>query len=99
MGWLQPKTEWQGLRTIGVVESERLIRGQTTVERRYYLSSLNVDAKEFARAVREHWSIENQLHWSLDVSFREDQCSVRIQRAAENFALLRRMALHILKPG
>lgn len=97
IGWLQPKAEWKGLNTIGMVESERLIRGQTTLERRYYLSSLKADAKEFARAVRERWSIENQLHWSLDVSFREDQCRVRIQKAAENFALLRRMALHILK--
>ena len=95
--WLEPKTEWKGLKTIGMVESERMVGEQKTVERRYYLSSLKADAKEFARSVREHWSIENQLHWSLDVSFREDQCRVRIQKAAENFALLRRMALHILK--
>lgn len=95
--WLEPKTKWKGLQTIGMVESERMIGEQKTIERRYYLSSLKADAKEFARAVREHWSIENQLHWSLDVSFREDQCRVRIQRATENFALLRRMALHILK--
>ena len=95
--WLEPKAKWKGLKSVGMVESERIIRGQTTNECRYYLSSLKADAKEFARAVREHWRIENQLHWSLDVSFREDQCRVRIQRAAENFALLRRMALHILK--
>lgn len=97
IGWLEPKQEWKGLRTIGVVESERTIGEQKTVERRYYISTLKPDAREFARAVREHWGIENQLHWSLDVSFREDQCRVRIQRAAENFALLRRMALHMLK--
>lgn len=95
--WLTPKAEWKGLKTIGVVESERIIGEQKTIEQRYYLSSLKADAQEFARAVREHWGIENQLHWSLDVSFREDQCRVRIQKAAENFALLRRMALHILK--
>jgi predicted transposase YbfD/YdcC len=95
--WLKVRKDWKGLKSIGMVESERTIRGQTTHERRYYISSLKADAKEFARAVREHWSIENQLHWSLDVSFREDQCRVRIQKAAENFALLRRMALHILK--
>ncbi len=97
LGWLEPKAKWKGLKTIGMVESQRIIGEQKTIERRYYLSSLKADAKEFARAVREHWSIENQLHWSLDVSFREDQCRVRIQKAAENFALLRRMALHILK--
>ena len=95
--WLEPKTLWKGLKTIGMVESERIIGEHKSIERRYYLSSLKADAKEFARAVREHWSIENQLHWSLDVSFREDQCRVRIQRATENFALLRRMAIHILK--
>lgn len=95
--WLTVREDWKGLQSIGMVESERVIRGQTTFERRYYLSSMKADAKEFARAVREHWSIENQLHWSLDVSFREDQCRIRVQKAAENFALLRRMALHILK--
>lgn len=95
--WLEPRNEWKGLKTIGMVESQRIIGEQKTIECRYYLSSLKADAKEFARAVREHWSIENQLHWSLDVSFREDQCRVRIQKAAENFALLRRMALYILK--
>lgn len=95
--WLEPKAQWKGLKTIGMVESQRIIGEQKTIECRYYLSSLKANAKEFARAVREHWGIENQLHGSLDVSFREDQCRVRIQRAAENFALLRRMALHILK--
>lgn len=95
--WFEPKAKWKGLQTIGMVESQRIIGEQKTIERRYYLSSLKADVKEFARAVREHWGIENKLHWSLDVSFREDQCRVRIHKAAENFALLRRMALHILK--
>lgn len=95
--WFADKEEWKGLQGIGMVESERTIGEQKSVERRYYLTSLKADAQEFARAVRGHWSIENQLHWSLDVSFNEDQCRVRIRRAAENFALLRRMALHILK--
>ena len=95
--WFADKGAWKGLRSIGMVESERTIGEHTTVEKRYYLTSLKADAQEFARAVRGHWSIENQLHWSLDVSFNEDQCRVRVKRAAENFALLRRMALHLLK--
>lgn len=95
--WLTPKQDWPGLKTIGMVQSERIIGDQKTVQRRYYLSSLGPNAQEFARAVRAHWEIENQLHWSLDVSFREDQCRVRVKHAAENFALLRRIALHLLK--
>jgi len=95
--WFADKGEWKGLQSIGMVESERTLGDQKATERRYYLSSMKADAQEFARAVRGHWSIENQLHWSLDVSFGEDQCRVRVKRAAENFALLRRMALHILK--
>lgn len=95
--WFADKKQWKGLQSIGMVESERTVGEQTTIERRYYLTSLKADAGELARAVRGHWSIENQLHWSLDVSFHEDQCRVRLRRSAENFALLRRMALHILK--
>jgi predicted transposase YbfD/YdcC len=88
---------WEKVRTVGIVESVRVIQGKTTVGRRLYISSIAPNAKLFARAVRGHWSIENSLHWSLDVSFDEDQCRVRIAHAAENFATLRHMALSILK--
>jgi len=97
IGWLEPKEDWNGLQTLGMVESERILGEEKTVERRYYLSSLKAEAPRFADAVRRHWEIENKLHWSLDVSFGEDQCRVRVKHAAENFSLLRRMALHILK--
>lgn len=97
LDWFQDKSEWKGLQTIGCVEAKRTIQGKTSVERRYYLSSLKRDAKELARAVRAHWSIENNLHWVLDVVFREDESRVRIGHAAENFALLRRAALQLLK--
>ena len=80
-----------------MVESVRLIKGVETIERRCYISSLSADANLFARAVHGHWSIENSLHWSLDVSFGEDQCRVRVGNAAENFAILRHLALNILK--
>lgn len=88
---------WVGLKTIGMVESERIVGNHKSVERRLFLSSLGADAKLFAEAVRAHWKIENELHWSMDVLFGEDQCRVRVKHAAENFAILRRMALHLLK--
>ena len=95
--WMDAKSEWTNLKSIGMVESERIIREQSSTEQRYYLTSLEANAEEFARAVRAHWGVENGLHWVLDICFREDECRVRQGHAAENFALLRRMALNLLK--
>lgn len=97
ISWLEGRDQWKGLKAIGVVESERHINDQVSTERRYFIASIGADAKLFARAVRGHWGIENQLHWSLDVTFREDDCRVRQGRAAENFALIRHLALSLLK--
>jgi len=97
LAWFADRDQWQGLRTVGMVEAEREIRGQRTVERRYYLSSLPLDVTTFARAVREHWGIENQVHWVLDVQMSEDQNRARAGHAAENLALLRRLALNLLR--
>lgn len=97
LSWFADKTKWPGLRSIACVEAERTIQGQGSIEKRYYLSSLQADAQELARSVRAHWSVENNLHWVLDVVFREDESRVRIGYAAENFALLRRMALSLIK--
>jgi predicted transposase YbfD/YdcC len=97
LSWFADKAKWPGLKSFACVESERTVQGQTSLERRYYLSSLKADAQELARSVRAHWSVENNLHWVLDVVFREDESRVRIGHAAENFALLRRMALSLLK--
>ena len=97
LDWFADKAEWPGLRSIGYIESERTVQGQTGAEKRYYLSSLPANAQELARTVRAHWSVENNLHWVLDVVFREDESRVRIGHAAENFALLRRMALSLIK--
>ncbi len=91
MQWLNQKSEWSNLRGIGMVESTREIAGERTTERRYYLTSL-LDLKDFSQAVRRHWSVENQLHWILDVAFKEDISRVRIQNAAENFSIIRRIA-------
>jgi predicted transposase YbfD/YdcC len=92
---------WKGLKSIGVVTSQCVRDGKTTVEVRYYISSLKVDVKPFARAVRGHWSIENSCHWSLDMTFREDESRLRERHLRENFAWLNRFTLSLLKqhPG
>jgi predicted transposase YbfD/YdcC len=96
--WLKGVGSWPGLRSLAVVESAREIQGQTSQERRYYISSLDgMDALAMAAAIRGHWGVENQLHWSLDVSFREDDCRIRRGHGAENFSRLRRIALNLLK--
>ena len=97
IGWFADREKWEGLRSVGVVESVREIRGRASTERRYYLSSLELDVKKFAHAVRSHWGVENQLHWVLDVVFGEDQSRARTGHAAENLATLRRWALNLLK--
>jgi predicted transposase YbfD/YdcC len=98
LAWFEGKAEWEGLRSVGVVESVRQVgEAAPTVERRYYLSSLAVDVEKFARAVRGHWAIENSLHWVLDVQCGEDRSRARAGHAAENLATLRRLALNLLK--
>jgi predicted transposase YbfD/YdcC len=88
---------WPGLRSIGMVQATRTVAGESSVEQRFYLTSLPPEAEPFARAVRKHWEIENQLHWSLDVTFHEDQSRVRMGHGAENFAVLRHIALNLLR--
>lgn len=95
--WLRHKKAWKGLQSIGMVEALREINGKVSREIRYYITSLGQDAKAFARAVRSHWGIENALHWVLDIAFREDESRIRKDYAPENFALLRHIALNLLK--
>jgi predicted transposase YbfD/YdcC len=92
---------WTALKSIAIVTSCCLRNGKETIEVRYYISSLAVDVKEFARAVRGHWGIENTCHWSLDMTFREDESRIRERRLRENFAWLNRFVLSLLKqhPG
>ena len=92
---------WKGLKSVGVVTSRCLRDGKESIEVRYYISSLTVDVKRFARAVRGHWGIENCCHWSLDMTFREDESRLRARNLRENFAWLSRFALSLFKqhPG
>jgi predicted transposase YbfD/YdcC len=88
---------WKGMNMIGMVESTREVNGTCATETRYFIGSIGTDAKTFARAVRAHWGIENELHWGLDVAFREDDSRVRETRARENLAVLRHIAMTRLK--
>jgi predicted transposase YbfD/YdcC len=92
---------WEGLRSIGMATLVCRRDGRETSAVRYYISSLPVGVKRFARAVRGHWSIENGCHWTLDVTFREDESRIRTPRTRENFAWLNRFSLSLLKqhPG
>lgn len=93
---LAGKEEWGGLRTLVLVYRERTVGAKTSEEFSYYLSSRTADAAEFARVIRQHWSIES-MHWVLDVTFHEDASRVRAGHGAENFGLLRRLAVSLLK--
>lgn len=88
---------WEDLKTLVCVNSTRTHKGKTTREFRYYISSLKSSAQRLAEIVRAHWGVENKLHWHLDVSFGEDLCKIRTDHAAENFSLVKKMALNLLK--
>lgn len=95
--WFEEKSKWKKLTTFGMVESTREIGDQTTRETRHFISSLPCDVKRFAEAARDHWGVENGLHWCLDISFREDDSRVRKGHAPENLAVIRRFALSLIK--
>jgi predicted transposase YbfD/YdcC len=96
LDYLVQKQNWKGLQTVAMVQSERRVGGQVSLERRYYLSSLGQDAAVMNAAIRTHWAIENGLHWVLDVSFGEDGSRIRKDHAPQNMSLLRQMALNLL---
>ncbi|MCA1624042.1 MAG: ISAs1 family transposase [Acidobacteria bacterium] len=98
IGWLTQRAEWSNLKSVMMVESEgEVLGGAKTVDRRYFISSLEADATRALRCVRGHWAIENELHWCLDIGFREDDCRTRVGNAPENLAIIRHLGLNLLK--
>lgn len=91
------KIKWKGLQSLIMIESIRIIKGVETHEKRYYISSLSMDAKLLGSSIRQHWSVENNLHWVLDVVFKEDSSRIRKDKSAENFSVMRHMSLNLLK--
>ncbi len=98
VAWFADAQKWKGLRSFGLVESERTAGEKTSVERRVFIGSLPGDnAKLWAHAVRTHWTVENGLHWVLDMAFREDESRVRKDNSPQNLAIIRHIALNLLK--
>ena len=90
--------EWNSLKTLGYVVSFRAEKGEPcTVMMKFYISSAELDAKSLLTAAREYWSVENNLHWQLDVSVNEDACRIRQNNSTENLAAVRHVALNLLK--
>ncbi len=95
---IDPENKWDNLYSVGMIDSMRTdeTNGKTTLETRYFISSLTNDAELFSQSVRGHWNIENQLNWVLDIAFNEDDSRIRKDNAPENFAVLRQIALNLL---
>jgi predicted transposase YbfD/YdcC len=94
---IRDRQAWAGLKTVGMCCNERTKNGKTTTEVRYFIGSRKMGVREYAKVLRGHWGIENNLHWQLDISFAEDASRIQQRCAAANFALLRKMALCLLK--
>jgi len=96
---LEPLRDWPGLHTVLAVESIRSINGagKTETDIRYFLSSSSDHPERLAKALRQHWEIENSLHWVLDVIFKEDHCRIRERNAVQNFSLLRKIAINLVR--
>lgn len=90
-------SDWSGLKSIAMVKAERRTNDVKSIKYRLFISSLASDAQQILSAVRTHWEIENKIHWVLDVVFREDDCRIRKGNGAQNFAVLRHIALNLLR--
>ena len=97
IAWVQEQHDWPGLAALGKITRTREVRGATSTETAYYVLSAPLSAERFGQVVRQHWGIENQLHWVLDVTMNEDQARHRKDHGPENLALLRRLALNVAR--
>ena len=89
--------QWPGLKSFAVIESERLANGKLSTERRFYISSLPAEAARLAYAIRQHWKVENCLHWCMDVAFADDQMRARTGHAAHNLSVLKQLTLNLIR--
>ena len=95
--FLPQKGAWKGLKMVACIRSTRIYKGEETVEKRYYITSLSATVEELAHHIRSHWRIENQAHWVLDVAYREDRQRAKSGNIAENLSVMRRISLNYLK--
>jgi predicted transposase YbfD/YdcC len=95
--WLDNKNEWTDLKSIIKIESIRITSDKETSETRYYITNIEDNAERLLKAIRSHWSIENSLHWTLDMTFREDESRIRKNNAPENVSILRHIILNLLR--
>ena len=93
--------DWPGLRAVAIVDSVREVGAKTEQERRFYITSVSGTADQIGPAIRDHWSVENGLHWVMDMTFRDDECRVRTDNAPANFAVIRHIAHNLIRraPG
>ena len=101
VAWLQERHDWPGLQGVVIVDSQREIDGKTQCETRFYITSLVLLANALGPMIRDHWAVENSLHWVMDMIFRDDECRIRTQNAPANFTTLRHMAQNLYRkaPG
>jgi predicted transposase YbfD/YdcC len=97
LDWVDDVLEWKGIKSVIMIHAEREIGDKTQIQQRFYLSSKDESAEYFNKKIREHWSIENQLHWHLDMSFDEDRCRTKMDNGADNHNTLRKISLQILQ--
>jgi len=99
--WLKERHDWPGLAGVVIVESTRELAGKTERETRFYITSLSLPAERVGSMIRDHWAVENSLHWVMDMVFRDDECRVRTDNAPANFVTLKHMASNLIRraPG
>jgi predicted transposase YbfD/YdcC len=97
VAWLQERHYWPGLQSVVIVDSQRVIDGKTQRETRFYITSLVLLASLLGPMIRDHWAVENSLHWVMDMMFRDDECRIRTQHAPANFTTLRHMAQNLYR--